>query len=80
MDKAKQNIPKECIIGDTCFTSFATIEGNLYTRHAKTVNHVQRDSRDLLSVIIILETYVNGGKIVLYDGENMNDIGKQHMY
>ena len=25
MDKAKDNIPKQCIIGDTCFTSLATI-------------------------------------------------------
>ena len=27
-------------------------------------------------MIIILGTYDNGGEIVFYDGENMNDIGK----
>ena len=35
MEKAKEMIPKECIIGDTRFTSLATIVGNLYTRNAK---------------------------------------------
>ena len=48
MDKAKEMIPKECRIGDTCFTSFATIGGDLYTRHAKNINHVHRQSKDLL--------------------------------
>ena len=69
-------IPKECRIGETCFTSLATIGGNLYTRHMKNLNHVHKDSKDLLSVIIILVTDVNGGETVFYDGENMNDIGK----
>ena len=41
-DKAKEMIPKECRIGDTCFTSLANIGGNLYTRHAKNLNHVHK--------------------------------------
>ena len=64
MDKAKEMIPKECRIGDTCFMSFSTIGGNLYTRHLKNINHVHRDSKDILSVIIILGTDVNGGETV----------------
>ena len=56
MDKAKEKIPKQCRIGDTCFTSLETIGGNLYTRHANNLNHVHKDSQDLLSVIIILGT------------------------
>ena len=40
MDKAKEKIPKQCRIGDTCFTSLATIGGNLYTIHVKNLNHV----------------------------------------
>ena len=63
-DKTKEMIPKECIIGDTCFTSLETIGGNLYTRHLKNLNHVHKDSKDILSVIIILETYVNDGETV----------------
>ena len=77
MDKSKEMIPKECRIGDTCFTSFAPIGGNLYTRHANNLNRVQRDSKDILSVIIILGTDVNGGETVFYDGDNMNGIGKR---
>ena len=57
--------------------SFATIGGNLYTRHANNPNNLNRDSKDLLSVIIILGTGVNGGKPVFYDGDNMNDIGRR---
>ena len=53
MDKAKENIPRKCRIDDTCFTPLATIGGNLYTRHPKSLNHVHKDSNDLLSVIII---------------------------
>ena len=43
----------------------------------KNLNHVHKESKDLLSVIIILGTDVNGGETVFYDGENMNDIGKR---
>ena len=75
--KAKAMIPKECRIGDTCFTSFATIVGNLCTRHMNNLNHVQKDSKYLLLVIIILVTDVNGGETFFYDGENMKDIGKR---
>ena len=67
MDKAKQKIPKECRIGDTCFTSFATIGGNLYTRHVKNLNRLHRDSKYFLSVIIILGIDVNGGGTIFYD-------------
>ena len=53
------------------------IRGNLYTRHAKNINRVHKYSKDLLSVIIILVIYVNGGETVFYDEENMNDILKR---
>ena len=68
MEKAKYIIPKECRIGDKCFTSLATIGGNLYTIHAKNINHVHKDSKDILSVIIILGTNVNGVETVFHDG------------
>ena len=77
MNEAKMMIPEECRIGDTYFTSLATIGGNLYKRHANNLNHVQKDSKGILSVIIILGTDVNGGKTVFNDGDNMNDIGKR---
>ena len=64
MDKPKEKIPKKFRIGDTYFTSFATIGDNLYTIHAKNFNNVHRDSKDLLSVIIISGIDINGGEIV----------------
>ena len=48
LDKAKDNIPKQCRIGDTCFTSFATIGGNLFTRYPNNLNHIHIDSNDIL--------------------------------
>ena len=67
MDKSEKKIMKECRISDTCFMSFATIGGNLYTENPKNINHVHRDSNNILSVIIILGTDVNGGKTVFND-------------
>ena len=68
MDKAKEKIPKQYRIGDTCFTSLETIGGNLFTRHPKNLNRLHKDSNNLLSVIIILGTNFHGGETVLYDG------------
>ena len=55
----------------------AIIGDNLYTRHVKNINHVHKDSKDILLVIIILGTDVNGGETVFNDGKNMNDIRKR---
>ena len=73
VDKAKENTPKQCRIDDTCFTSLATIRGDLLTRHPKNFNHLHKDSNNILSVIIILGANFHGGKT----GESMNDIGKR---
>ena len=64
MDTTKENMPKQFRIGDTCFTSLPTIQGNLFTRHPKNLSNVHKESNDLLSVIIILGTYVCGGETV----------------
>ena len=64
MDKAKEEIPKKCRIGDIYFISFATIGGSLFTIHSKNINRVQRDSSGILSVIILLGTDVKGGETV----------------
>ena len=77
MDKAKEKIHKQFLIGDTCFMSSATIGGNLYTIHQKNLDYVQKYSNDLISVIIILGTYVNCGENKFHDGNNINDIVKR---
>ena len=35
IDTAKENIQKQCGVGDTFFTSLATIRGNLFTGYPK---------------------------------------------
>ena len=64
MNTAKEKIPKQCRIGDTCFTSLTTIVENLFIRYPKNINHVHKDINDLLSVIIILGTNIYGGETV----------------
>ena len=54
----------------------ATIGGNLFTRHPKNLNHIHKESNNILSVIIILGTDVHGSEAVFYNGEKTNDIGK----
>ena len=44
---AKDETPKECIIGDTWFTSLSTIGANLFTRHLKNINCVHKIVRIL---------------------------------
>ena len=68
LDKSKYNIPKQCRIGDARFTPLATIGGNLFTRYPKNLNHVHKDSKDLLSLIIILGTNIHGGRTVFVMG------------
>ena len=43
----------------------------------KNLNHVHKDIKVLLLVIIKLVTDINGDETVVYDGDNMNDIGKR---
>ena len=64
MDTAEDNITKQFRIFDTCFTSLETIGGYLFTRHPKNINHVHKDSNDILSVIIVLGKNVHVGKKV----------------
>ena len=61
-DKAKEKIPKECRIDDTCLTSFAVIGSNLYTTNPKNLNHLYKDSKYIMSVINILGIDVNFGE------------------
>ena len=76
MDKAKDDIPKKCRIGDTCFMTLATIRDNLCPKHLKNIIHLQKDVNDFLSLIIDLESNVYGVETVFFYGVNMSDIEK----
>ena len=78
LDKAKEKIHEQFIIGDTCFMSLVTIGGDFFTIHSNNLNHVHEDSNDILSVIIILGTYFHGGKNNLIEWLWMTLV-KEHM-
>ena len=53
----------------------AIIGGKLYRKHPKNLNHVHKDAKDLVSVIITLGKYISGGDTVFYDGVKSSDFG-----
>ena len=80
MGKAKWIIAKQCRIGDNCFTSLATIGGNLFTRHPNNLNHVHKDSNNVLSVIIIWgEMFIVAKQFFMMDKKLMTLL-KENMF
>ena len=55
----------------------AVIGGKLFSNHHKNLNHVHKDSKDLVSVIIILGKNISGGDTVFYDGVKTSDLGSR---
>ena len=55
----------------------AVIGGKLYRNHPKNLNHVHKDTIDLVSVIITLGKDISGGDTVFYDGVKTYDLGKR---
>ena len=55
----------------------AVIVGRLYSNHPKNMNHVHKDSKDLVSVIINLGGNISGGGTVFYDGVKTSDLGSR---
>ena len=55
------------------FTSMDVIGGKLYSNHPKNLNHVHKDTKDLVSVIIKLGKNISGGDTVFNNGvKNLN--------
>ena len=52
LEKAKEILPSTCINGETIFTSMAVIGDKLYINHPKNLNHVHKDNKDIVYVII----------------------------
>ena len=51
------------------------IGGKLYSNHPKNMNHVHKDTKYLVSVIITVDNYTSGGDTVFYDGAKTSDLG-----
>ena len=85
LEKAKEILPSTCIIGETIFTSMSIIGGKLYSNHPKDMNHVHKDTKDFVSVIITADKDISRGYIVFYDGVKTSDLGNiapilKHLY
>ena len=77
LEMAKEILPSTCRIGETIFTSMAVIGGKLYSNHPKNLNHVHKDSKNLVHVIITLGGDISGGDNVFYYGVKTSDLGSR---
>ena len=53
----------------------AVIGGKLYSRHPKNMNHLHKDTKDLVSVIITMGKNISRGYTVFYDEVKTSDLG-----
>ena len=58
--------------------SIAAIGGKIYSDNTKNTNHVNKYSKDLVSVIINLGTNIIRGDTVFYDKVKHTDLVKYH--
>ena len=63
----REKIPSKWRIGETCFTYIAFIGSKLFSNNPKNMNHVHKDGKYFLSVIITLGTNISGGDTMFYD-------------
>ena len=49
----------------------------MFTNQHKNLNHVHKDSKDLVSVIITLGGNISGGETLFYDGVKTSDLGSR---
>ena len=53
------------------------IGGKLYSNHHKNLNHVHKDSKYMVSIIITVGKNVSGGDTMFYDGVKTSDLGSR---
>ena len=73
----KEILSSTCRIGETIFTYKAVIGDKLYSSHPKTLNHVHKESKDLVSVMINLGGDISEGDTMFYDGVKTSDLGSR---
>ena len=74
---AKEILPSTCRIGEICFTSMDVIGGKIYRNHPKNLNHLHKDTKYLVSVIIKLGKDISRGDTAFYDGVKPSDFGSR---
>ena len=55
----------------------AVIGGKIYRNHPENLNHVHKDIKDLVSVIITLGKDISGGDTLFYDGVKPSDFASR---
>ena len=73
--KSQRKITSKCRIGETYFTSISFIEGKLSSNHPKNMNFVQKDTKELVYVLITVGTIISGGEAVFFDRVKTYDLG-----
>ena len=53
--------------------------GKLYSYHPKNLNHVHKDSKYMVSVVITVGDNISGGDNVFYDGVKTSDLGSSYI-
>ena len=74
LEMEKYILPSTLIIGETNFTSMDFIGGKLFSNHPNNLNHIHKDSKDLISVIITVVKYIRRGDTVFYNGVKTSDL------
>ena len=60
LTETKEKIPSQCIIGKFLYIFIAVIGVKIYSNHPKNMNHVNKETKDLVSIIITLGTNISG--------------------
>ena len=55
----------------------AVLGGKLYSNHPKNLNHVHKDTKDLVSVIITMVKDISAGETMIYYGVKTSDLGSR---
>ena len=77
LDKAKEILPSTCRIGENIFNSMTVIGGKLYSNHPPNMNHVHKDTKDMVYVIITVGKDMSGGDTMFYDVLKKSDLGSR---
>ena len=77
LEKAKEILPSTYRLGETIFTSMAVIGNKLYSNHPKNLNHLHKDTKGMVYVIITVGKDISEGDTMFYDGVKTSDLGSR---
>ena len=75
LGRKKKSYHQHAELAELSFIYMDIIRGKLFSNHPKNLNHVHKDSKDFVSVIITAGKNIRGGDTVFYDGVKISDLG-----